>query len=523
VDEQALVQQAAQGDTKAFGELVQRYQHALVAGARHLTRSEADAEDLAQDALIDAYRKLPTLKDAGKFRAWLYGILRHKCLDALRRQRRADLPLDDYAEVLPAPLPQEPSELAALLATLPLADRDVLIGRYLQGLEYHELAMALGTNEKTARKRVSRARAKLRQLANEQDAQLQAVMAGLLIFPLDTFTGRVLTEVNTMTQLSSATMTATAASTMPTLSLPAFISSTVGKVTLGLVLALGIGGGYYAAGTRGQVPLPTGMGGVTTTASTMSENESAFARGMQVVLDKLVAWSKQHNGQLPSHETWARDIGVTPTQLQVPTMGGLRYTYAVPSGVKTVRELEQMLKQQSAELLNKTGDRIPLLYITTEAGGAVSTTDNRMVVGFADGSIDVVTLPQPTKQSSEISEPDMQCIGNLRTLVVAVLQNIDSKSVRFPTAAAWQQVVNSDPKLKALACPAGSPGSSYVYNNAIAGMRQADMTNPADVVVLYEAKDGKPDFRHDGKIMIAFADGHIARMTWNGFSQLNVK
>lgn len=164
MDDNALIEATLQGNVEAFGKLVSKYQHALVAAARHLARCSDDAEDLAQEALVDAYRNLRALKDRDRFRAWLFGILRHKCLTYLQRRRPDNLPLDDFAESLPTPTPDHGAELADLLDALPLAQREILAARYLQELSYEEIAEALGTTVNVVRVRCCRAREHLREL-----------------------------------------------------------------------------------------------------------------------------------------------------------------------------------------------------------------------------------------------------------------------------------------------------------------------------------------------------------------------
>ncbi|HOF87055.1 MAG TPA: sigma-70 family RNA polymerase sigma factor [Armatimonadota bacterium] len=164
MDDAALIEATLRGDVEAFGRLVQRYQHALVAAARHLTRHAEDAEDLAQEALVDAYRHLRSLKDRTKFRGWVFGILRHKCLTALKRRKPEPVSLDECAE-LPALSPAEiGGDLADLLDSLPLASREILAARYVQELSYEEIAEALGTSVNTVRVRCCRARERLRAL-----------------------------------------------------------------------------------------------------------------------------------------------------------------------------------------------------------------------------------------------------------------------------------------------------------------------------------------------------------------------
>lgn len=163
MDDRLLIQATLRGDREAYGTLVRKYQHVLVAAARHLTRNAEDAEDLAQDALVDAYRHLSALKDHGKFRAWVFAILRHKCLTALQRRTLDACTLDDCDD-LAAPRIVDGVNLADMLDSLPLAHREILAARYLQELSYEEIADALGTTVNVVRVRCCRAKERLREL-----------------------------------------------------------------------------------------------------------------------------------------------------------------------------------------------------------------------------------------------------------------------------------------------------------------------------------------------------------------------
>ncbi|MHB9106736.1 MAG: RNA polymerase sigma factor [Armatimonadota bacterium] len=163
MDDSSLIEATLAGNVEAFGTLVNRYQHILVASARHLTRNAEDAEDLAQEALVDAYRNLRALKDRTKFRAWVFGILRHKCLTYLQQRKPEPLPLSD-ADALPSPAAETGGDLAELLDGLPIAYREILAARYVQELSYEETAEALGTSVNNVRVRCCRARERLREL-----------------------------------------------------------------------------------------------------------------------------------------------------------------------------------------------------------------------------------------------------------------------------------------------------------------------------------------------------------------------
>lgn len=164
MDDKTLIAATLAGDADSFGTLVRKYQHILVASARHLTRNAEDAEDLAQEALVDAYRNLRTLKDRAKFRGWVFGILRHKCLTCLQRRRSEAISLDDCADLPALPAADIGGDLAELLDSLPLPYREILAARYVQELSYEEIADALGTSVNVARVRCCRARERLREL-----------------------------------------------------------------------------------------------------------------------------------------------------------------------------------------------------------------------------------------------------------------------------------------------------------------------------------------------------------------------
>ncbi len=171
-----VVKRVLGGDAEAYALLVERHESFAIATAHHLTGDPEAAQDLAQEAFIDAYRSLSQLREPAKFAAWLLGILRNKCRTFLARRQPETVPLDE------APAPQtdgpEPQEgpLVALLSQLPLADREVLAARYLGELSYSEIARTLDTTVNNVRVRCCRARQRLRTLFEE--AQSQTVQAG---------------------------------------------------------------------------------------------------------------------------------------------------------------------------------------------------------------------------------------------------------------------------------------------------------------------------------------------------------
>jgi RNA polymerase sigma-70 factor (ECF subfamily) len=145
----------------------------LSRGARRLTRSSADAEDLLQDALLHAYAGFHTFKGGTNLQAWLFRILYNRWVSAYRskQSRPAEVPVDDIAErdlihrtsaeaeVLDT-LPD--NEIKAAMDALPESFRAAVYYADVQGYTYRETAAILGIPHGTVMSRASRGRQRLR-------------------------------------------------------------------------------------------------------------------------------------------------------------------------------------------------------------------------------------------------------------------------------------------------------------------------------------------------------------------------
>ena len=177
----------AAGD--AFGELVRRYQRMVYALALSLVRP-ADADDVAQDAFLRAFRNLDLLADPARFGVWLRRITFGVAIDHVRSDRArngsvvtagqgedAGDPLIDVPDPMPSPLDRvEQGEVAgrvlAALERMPARYRVPLTLYHIDGLTHAKVARALGVPEGTVRSLVARARQKLaRLLAHAPEAR----------------------------------------------------------------------------------------------------------------------------------------------------------------------------------------------------------------------------------------------------------------------------------------------------------------------------------------------------------------
>ena len=133
------------------------------------TGSQAESEELVQETLLAAYDGLAQYRGEGTVRAWLFGIARRICgrHNEMRNRREARLklvhdtgPRPDASELS---IEREQAERArAALAKLKPSEREAVVLRFDAGLSFREVAQACGVDEAAARKRVSRALARLR-------------------------------------------------------------------------------------------------------------------------------------------------------------------------------------------------------------------------------------------------------------------------------------------------------------------------------------------------------------------------
>lgn len=165
-----LVVAASHGDTVAFGELAGRHERRLRDLARTVLGDAAEAEDVAQDAILAAYLDLNRLRDPERFGSWLYGIALNLARMRIRaRPSRVSVLDGRFAAESADPTPDQALEAAELLAlvrasleVLPPAQRDVVLLHYYEGLTCQEIAAVVGRSTGAVRVRLHRARGRLR-------------------------------------------------------------------------------------------------------------------------------------------------------------------------------------------------------------------------------------------------------------------------------------------------------------------------------------------------------------------------
>jgi len=179
--EAVLIRRVLAGENELFYELVQPYERAVFIAATTILGNDADAEEVAQEAILKAFKYLARFRQEAKFSTWLIQIAMNEAKMRLRKDRRklydsidqgqltdeGDYIPTDFADWRQIPSEAlEQGELRAALkkAILSLADkyRTVLILRDVQQLSIAETAKTLGITEENVKTRTSRARLKLR-------------------------------------------------------------------------------------------------------------------------------------------------------------------------------------------------------------------------------------------------------------------------------------------------------------------------------------------------------------------------
>jgi len=193
-DDVQLIRKILSGDDAAFSNLVEKYQNSVHALIWRQIGDYHYAEDIMQDAFLQAYQKLSTLKNPNQFAGWLYVIANRLCIDWLRKQKRRQeqklvmQPLEDtpaeeieassYTHYRSEQCETERAEhyhalVKKLLAKLPESERAVVTLFYLNEMSTKEIGKFMGVSVNTITSRLQRAR---KRLQVDQERLVQEVL-----------------------------------------------------------------------------------------------------------------------------------------------------------------------------------------------------------------------------------------------------------------------------------------------------------------------------------------------------------
>ncbi|HYL38014.1 MAG TPA: sigma-70 family RNA polymerase sigma factor [Bryobacteraceae bacterium] len=168
VSDETLVERIANGEVRAFEELIQRYQTPALRFAFRLVGDLHEAEDLAQEAFLRVYRNAQRYNYAARFRTWFFQILVNLCRDWLKKKK--PLFFGEPPQVAAgAPDPSQAMErewrakaVERAVQSLPPQQRMALVLCHFEEMSYREAAAVLATSEKAVESLLVRARRTLR-------------------------------------------------------------------------------------------------------------------------------------------------------------------------------------------------------------------------------------------------------------------------------------------------------------------------------------------------------------------------
>lgn len=177
-----LLRRARSGDTRAFSDLVRRYEHRAYGLALQRVRDAAEAHDIVQEAFLRVHKNLASFDGESAFFTWFYRIVMNLCIDHSRRASARMEPAGDMLDEkeqtdrpsnypLMGEIHGKPHEeferrelgdrIAAVVESLPDYHRETLWLREVDGLSYEEIAVSMGVSKGTVMSRLFHARQKV--------------------------------------------------------------------------------------------------------------------------------------------------------------------------------------------------------------------------------------------------------------------------------------------------------------------------------------------------------------------------
>ena len=183
LNDNEIISKVLSGDTQAYAVLVNRYQNYVFTLAMRMVKTREDAEEVAQDIFIKAYRALADFRGASKFSTWLYTIVNTTCITFLRKKRLEVHSLDNenvfeaadnQDSGFRANQIEQKSKLAMVNQAIGLLgpdDAQVITLFYKAEQSLEEIAQVLGVETNTAKVRLHRARTRLKEKMEKHFAE----------------------------------------------------------------------------------------------------------------------------------------------------------------------------------------------------------------------------------------------------------------------------------------------------------------------------------------------------------------
>lgn len=173
-DDNYYIEKVVGGQTSYFSFIVEKYQNTVFSIALKVLGNRDDAEEMAQESFIKAFKALKSFKGKARFSTWIYRITYNTCISEIRKKRVRFASVDDIqvsddaAEINPDGLPEENREkyLKAALEKLPEDEYTLILLYYYEDQSVEEIKKVVGLSEANIKVKLHRARKKLHTILN---------------------------------------------------------------------------------------------------------------------------------------------------------------------------------------------------------------------------------------------------------------------------------------------------------------------------------------------------------------------
>lgn len=172
-----LIMQSQQGDQAAMSNLYGLYAKAMYNVCRRMMGDEEEAKDLLQESFVDAFQKLPTLREINTFSSWIKRIVVNNCINAIRKKKLLTSQLEENDDFLEEEeddfeyTQYQANQIMEAIDLIPEGCRSVLNLYLFEGYDHKEIGEILGVSESASKAQYCKAKARIRKILEEERSQ----------------------------------------------------------------------------------------------------------------------------------------------------------------------------------------------------------------------------------------------------------------------------------------------------------------------------------------------------------------
>lgn len=179
INDEHIINQIMEGDTKAFAILVERYKDLVFTLTIRMLKNREEAEEVSQDTFIKVYKSLSKFKGDSKFSTWIYRVAYNTCLDRIKKNKRQwnDVTIDEFTEHKIKTIDdalenlekfEQQRTIQECIQQLPSDDSFILTLFYFEDLSLEEISKIVNIDANTIKVRLFRSRKKLASILRQK-------------------------------------------------------------------------------------------------------------------------------------------------------------------------------------------------------------------------------------------------------------------------------------------------------------------------------------------------------------------